>query len=150
MNEKHFKHWLKENWFKVVMCCLVLLFGLSVFYYFIYISVRENTIQNQKNLTTCNKAGIDFYEKYQSKNIIYGYKFGEPIYHFNKQLNTCLVLIIYKSSTHSSFNGRELISVYDIDHGEINDVYSNKKLVSTDSLSNDAEFYRQRDILMNN
>ncbi|MBI2476080.1 MAG: hypothetical protein HYV67_02470 [Candidatus Taylorbacteria bacterium] len=49
MEEKQIKHWLKENWFRLVIAIAIISIGLSLFYYLvIFTSQKEQNRLNQE------------------------------------------------------------------------------------------------------
>lgn len=144
------KNIIKENWVKIGAVLIILLFGVAFLLF--YFQTQQKQILESS--IKCSQDGLKFFDNYKTKNadfvvqgqtISTGYKFNEPIYHFNQQLNTCLILISYESSTHESLGK----AVYDISHNEVTDIYSNKILISTENSKEDTQFQKQETLLMN-
>lgn len=143
--------------------------------YLVFSEIRNNELQTQlANQEKCNQDGSKYFDDYKNKTAAYNvdqplvtlgseptsdnnpfhiyahelYKFDEPVFYFNNQLNTCLVLISYKGSTHAHYNGTSLVSVFDSQYKYIIDIYSNKTLASSDK-SAVSDFQQQEKILLN-
>ena len=83
------KNFIKENWFRLIVA-LFLLVCLIIGFCF---------ISNQHSLETamkCNNDGQKFFNSYKLSKVDYNPRFDEPTYHFNDELNTCLIEVSYQ------------------------------------------------------
>ncbi|HUX35996.1 MAG TPA: hypothetical protein VMV71_03110 [Candidatus Paceibacterota bacterium] len=138
------KKFIVENWFKIIIVLIAFLVGFYLLYFLFSVQIQQKQQQLLESSIKCDQNGLRFFEDYKTKNIPYHFLFGEPTYHFSKQLNTCLISINYQGSTHES-QGR---TIYDISHDEVTDVYSNKTLISTEISERDTQFQQQKQVLM--
>jgi hypothetical protein len=164
------KKFIKENWFKVIIVIALLVGG----YFGVSMLVKNNESRTQlASQEKCNQDGLKYFNDYKNKTANYNiveplisysqepasdnnplhlyahelYKFDNPVNHFNKKLNTCLISIHYEGTSHAHWNGYKLESVFDDFHAEIDDVYSNKVLI-TNNFNEDKAFQQQEDALM--
>ncbi len=135
------KNLLLKNWVKVAVAILLVAGLIFMAYYF-------TGQQSLGLIRKCNIDGQKFFDQYKSKEAIAGRILGEPTYHFNRQLNTCLISINYQDSTHYNFNGSEYLPAHDIDFDSVTDIYSNQLLISTESLSSDTDYQQKKEGLM--
>ncbi len=89
-------NWLKNNWFKLGILVVFLIFVFSLFYYFVVFipqkeKVKTEQLTQEKYLEQqekCREAGIKAYKedalRYGANNML------EPKYVYNKNLNLCL------------------------------------------------------------
>ena len=153
------KKFIKENWVKVGVISIVLLCGITLL---LYLQIQQKEVRQKQLLESsikCSQDGLKFFESYKTKTDnttinghIYssGYIFNDPVYYFNKELNTCLISVSYTGSSHVTCQGQDrCVSVWDIRHAEVTDVYTNKILISTENSKEDTQFQQQEQLLMN-
>lgn len=162
---------IKHNWFKATIVIVLLIGG----YFGVSALVKNNELRTQlASQEKCNQDGLKYFNDYKNKTANYNieeplisysqepasdnnplhlyahelYKFDSPVNHFNKKLNTCLISIHYEGTSHAHWNGYTLESVFDRFHAEVDDVYSNKVLITTDNFDGDKTFQQQENALM--
>ena len=100
------ENFLKQNWFKIIITVAVLIIAVSVGYYFVIISVRNNDSLNQQR---CADQAVKAYKSlgYPETGVeIWGDTSDSYTDHYNKKLNKCFIEI-------AGFNGSDEYSVYD-------------------------------------
>ncbi|MGH7141033.1 MAG: hypothetical protein ACREGH_00150 [Minisyncoccia bacterium] len=82
--------WLKENYFKAGI--LIAVFALPYFLYFL--PVVQPQLQLQSEIAACNQKGTRFNQQFDSQSLAENSNiesFVPPQYHFNQQMDVCLV-----------------------------------------------------------
>ncbi len=144
-------------------------------YYALNTVAKNNELRTQlASQEKCNQDGLKYFNDYKNKTTTYNiteplifysqepasdnnplhlyahelYKYDNPVNHFNKKLNTCHISIHYEGTSHAHWNGYKLESVFDHSHAEVDDVYSNKTLITTENSDGDKAFQQQENSLM--
>jgi hypothetical protein len=138
------RKFIKENLLKIV----VLLFSLGCIIAGFYFIARQHSLETS---IKCSNDGQKFFNSYKAQKTSSGSKFSdEPTYHFNNQLNSCLISISYQDSTHYHYNGSQYEPVYDISYDAVIDIYSNKVLISTNNYNDDKSYQQQKETMLRN